>query len=402
MVHNQSPSDTRAAVPVPAAKWKTLAACLQGAGILFLAASFAGSWWHAREFLHGWLFSFFFFFSLCSGALFWVLLHYVTNAGWGVVVRRQAENVASLFPWVALLFLPIGWDVFWGHHLYEWTSPALAHDPALLAKSAYLNLPFFCLRAIFFFAFWILAAHFFWNSSRLQDGDGDPWRTVRMQKASYGLLVVYGACMTFAAIDWLMGLDFRWGSTLWGGYVFVGAAGASLSLWILIIVWLRERHHLPQVNEEHLHLMGKLLFAFTALWGYFAFSQYMLIWYANIPEETYFFIRRNFGSWNWLAIGLVLGRFFVPFLFLLPQATKRNPRMLALAAGWVLGMQAVELYWLILPRVFEKAVAIGWLEIAVWAGMGSLMAGAFLRRLLSCELYPLRDPRLRESVEVIS
>ncbi|MDD2676236.1 MAG: hypothetical protein PHP75_02025 [Methylacidiphilaceae bacterium] len=402
MGHTEPASEVRAAVPLPAGKWKRLAALLQGGGILFLAASVAGAWWHPKEFFHSWLFSFFFFFSLCSGALFWVLLHYVTNAGWGVVVRRQAENVASLFPWVALFFLPILWDAYRGHYLYEWTSPVLAHNPALLAKSAYLNLPFFSIRAIFYFAFWIFAARFFWNSSRLQDSDRDPWRTVRMQKVSYGLLVVYGACMTFAAIDWLMGLDFRWSSTLWGGFVLVAAAGASLALWILIILWLRERHHLPQVNEEHLHLMGKLLFAFTALWAYFAFSQYMLIWYANIPEETYFFIRRNFGSWNWLAIGLVLGRFFVPFLLLLPQWTKRNPRTLALAAGWVLWMQAVELYWLILPGVFEKAIAIGWLEIAVWAGMGCLMAGAFLRRLLSCELYPLHDPRLRESVEVIS
>ncbi|MGD9896092.1 MAG: hypothetical protein AB7T14_03290 [Candidatus Methylacidiphilaceae bacterium] len=402
MGHTESAPETRAAVPLPAGKLKTFARALQGAGILCLAASSFGIWWHPKEFFHSWLFSFFFFFSLCAGALFWVLLHYVTNAGWGVIVRRQAENVASLFPWVALFFLPILWDAFWGHHLYEWTSPALAHDRALLAKSAYLNLPFFCIRAIFFFVFWILTARFFWNGSRLQDSDRDPWRTVRMQKLSYGLLVVYAVCMTFAAIDWLMGLDFRWGSTLWGGFVFVGAAGASLALWILIILWLRGRDYLPQVNGEHLHLMGKLLFAFTALWAYFAFSQYMLIWYANIPEETYFFIQRNFGSWNWVAIGLVLGRFFVPFLLLLPQATKRNPATLALTASWVLLMQAVELYWLILPGVFEKGAAIGFLEIVVWTGMGCLMAGAFLRRLVSCELYPRHDPRLRESMEVVS
>ncbi|WP_246189519.1 hypothetical protein [Methylacidimicrobium cyclopophantes] len=395
-------SRVSAAVPLPAAKWKILGRWLQGIGLFLLAASSLGIRWHPKEFIHSWLFSFFFFFSLCAGALFWVLLHYVTNAGWGVVVRRQAENVASLFPWVALLFLPILWDAFSGHQLYEWTNPALAHDPALRAKSAYLNLPFFAIRALFFFAFWIVAARFLWNGSRLQDSDGDPWRTVRLQKFSYGLLVVYGACMTFAAIDWLMALDFRWGSTLWGGYVFVGAAGASLALWILLILWLRAMGYLPEANEEHLHLMGKLLFAFTALWGYFAFSQYMLIWYGNIPEETYFFIRRNFGSWNWFAIGLVVGRFFVPFLLLLPQATKRNPKTLGLAAGWVLFMQAAELYWLILPGVFVNAVAVGLLEILIWAGMGCLLAGAFLLRLVSCELYPRRDPRLRESLEVIS
>ncbi len=402
MGHTESAPELRASVPLPAAHIKALGGRLQSAGALLLTASFAGAWWHPKEFFHGWLFSFFFFFSLCAGALFWVLLHYVTNAGWGVLLRRQAENIASLFPWVALLFLPILWDAFWGHYLYEWTSPALAHDRALQAKSAYLNLPFFTIRAVFFFGFWILAALFLWNGSRSQDRDSDPWHTVRMQKFSYGLLVVYGACITFAAIDWLMGLDFRWGSTLWGGFVFVGAAGASLALWILILLWLRGRGYLPQMTEEHLHLLGKLLFAFTALWGYFAFSQYMLIWYANIPEETYFFIQRNRGSWNWFAIGLVLGRFFVPFLLLLSQATKRNPKMLALTAAWVLLMQAAELYWLILPAVFEKAVAIGVLEVVVWAGMGCLMAGAFLRRLVSCELYPKHDPRLRESLEVVS
>ncbi len=402
MGHTQSAPELRATVPLPAGKLKTLGARLQGAGVLLLAASSAGAWGSPKEFFHSWLFSFFFFFSLCAGALFWVLLHYVTNAGWGVLLRRQMENVASLFPWIGLLFLPILLDAFWGHHLYSWTSPALAHDRALLAKSAYLNLPFFGIRAVFYFLFWIAAARFLWNGSRIQDGDGDPWHTVRMQKWSYGLLVIYGACMTFAAIDWLMGLDFRWGSTLWGGFVFVGAAGASLALWTLIILWLRGGGYLPQVNEEHLHLLGKLLFAFTALWGNFAFSQYMLIWYGNIPEETYFFIQRNFGSWNAFAIGLVLGRFFVPFLLLLPQGTKRNPKTLGFAAFWVLLMQAAELYWLILPAVFEKAAAIGILEVAVWAGMGCLMAGAFLRRLVSCELYPTHDPRLPESREVVS
>ncbi|CAB4244391.1 Quinol:cytochrome c oxidoreductase [Methylacidimicrobium sp. AP8] len=401
MRHKECAPELRGAVRLPAGRLKAVGGWLQGAGVLLLAASFGGAWWQPKEFFHSWLFSFFFFFSLCAGALFWVLLHYVTNAGWGVLLRRQVENLATLFPWVAFLFLPILWDVFWGHHLYEWTSPALARDPALHAKSAYLNLPFFTIRAVFFFVFWIAAAWFFWNGSCSQDGDGDPWHTVRMQKLSYGLLVIYGACMTFAAIDWLMGLDFRWGSTIWGGYIFVGAAGASLALWILILLWLRGRGYLPQMTEEHLHLLGRLLFAFTALWAYFAFSQYMLIWYGNIPEETYFFIRRNMGSWNGFAIGLVVGRFFVPFLLLLPQGTKRNPKTLALAAGWVVLMQAAELYWLVLPGVFANGVSVGVLEFSIWAGMGCLLAGAFLRRLVSCEIFPRRDPRLQESLDVI-
>ncbi|CAI9084775.1 hypothetical protein A7K93_04355 [Candidatus Methylacidiphilum fumarolicum] len=370
------------------------------AGSIVLLISLLGLAVNKSEFFHAWLFSFLFYFGLCTGSLFWVILHYVTNAGWDTLLRRQMENVAALFPFVVLFALPILFDIFSTHYLYEWTRPEVQKLKEYLEKAPYLNVPFFSLRAVLYFCFFSIVSWFFRKQSCIQDGDGNPLHSLKLKRIAYPVAVLFGFLFTFFAIDWAMSLEFRWSSTVWAFYLFTGAAGASLSLWILILLGLRKFGYLLQMNAEHYHLLGKLLFAFTALWAYLAFSQYMLIWYGNIPEETDFFIKRNYDGWFYVSLLLVIGRFALPFLFLLPQATKKNERFLAMVASWVLFMQAVELYWIVMPMEFEKKLVVGWMEILIVVGMGLVFLSGYLRNASTVCLYPIHDPRLQESIEV--
>src|SRR5207253_3663296 len=201
-------------------------------------------------------------------------------------------------------------------------------------KRAYLNWPFFLVRAIVFLGFFIVASQLLRRFSIRQDKDGNPRFTIWMRKVSFVSLPLFALGLTFGACDWLMSLDYKWFSTMWGVYIFAGAAGASMSLLVLVITALRQAGYLKEtVTLEHYHIMGKWMLAFCVFWAYIGFSQYMLIWYANIPEETQYFIRRNTESWNGMSLLLVIGRFFVPFAILLMQGLKRKPARLCWVAG---------------------------------------------------------------------
>src|SRR5207247_79205 len=214
---------------------------------------------------------------------------------WSVVARRQLENIVSLLPILALFFVPI---LILRHQLYEWMNIPPGQDPALDAKHAYLNWTFFLVRAAFYFAFFIISALLLRKYSVRQDKDGNPEFTVKMRKIAFTSLPLFGLSLTFGAFDWLMSLNYHWFSTMWGPYIFAGAAGSSMSLLVLVITALRKAGYLQEViTLEHYHIMGKWMLAFSVFWAYIGFSQYMLIWYANIPEETEYFIRRNTESW---------------------------------------------------------------------------------------------------------
>ena len=217
-------------------------------------------------------------------------------------------------------------------------------DPHLRDKLCYFELhfgsiviPFFWIRAVLYFAFFSFAALYFRRTSVRQDSDGDPKWSIQMRGFSFPGIILFAACTTLMAFDWFSSPDYRWASTMWGVYIFAGAAGAGMAMIILVVMALKNAGYLQFVNEEHYHIMGKLLFVFSIFWGYIGFSQYMLIWYANIPEETEWFLRRNIESWNVLNTFLVIGRFFIPFFYLLFQYTKRtrkiSGRNLVLGAG---------------------------------------------------------------------
>lgn len=357
-----------------------------------------GAYFEPRQFIFSWLFAFAFFFTLCAGCFFWVIVHYATDAEWSVVVRRQLENIGLLFPVLAVLFLPV---LFFRHQLFDWTNIPVGHDPVLDSKRGYLNWNFFLVRAAIYFAFFIIAAFFLRRASVRQDKDGNPAFTIRLRKIAFGSLPFFGIFLTFAAFDWLMSLNYHWFSTMWGPYIFAGTAGSAMSLLVLVITALRNAGYLREtVTLEHYHIMGKWMLTFSVFWAYIGFSQYMLYWYANIPEETEYFIHRNTESWWLLSTILVIGRFFVPFGILLLRSIKKKPHQLCWMAGWIVLMQLLDIYIIVLPALHGEDVHVSILDFAALIAMGCTLAFFYLRIVGRTSLFPTRDPRLIESLRL--
>ena len=367
-------------------------------GIIGLILSFIGGYFWPVQFSFSWLFGFSFFFTLCIGCLFWTIVHHVTDAEWSVVVRRQLENIALLLPVMGLLFLPI-W--FWRDYLYRWMDIPRGVDPILDAKRGYLNWEFFLIRAIFFFVTLTIVAYLLRRFSVRQDHDGNPQFTIWMRRAAFIGLPVFALCLTFGAFDWLMSLNWHWFSTMWGPYIFAGTAGSSMSLLVLVITALRCAGYLEGVvTIEHYHIMGKWMLSFCVFWAYIGFAQYMLYWYANIPEETQWFLIRNTESWNVLSWLLVIGRFFVPFAILLLRSVKKQPLVLCCIAGWIVLMQLLDIYIIVLPALHGTGVHLSILDFLPLIGIGGTLAFFYLRIIGKTSLFPVRDPRLIESLRL--
>ncbi|GAB4178204.1 MAG: hypothetical protein Fur0032_18600 [Terrimicrobiaceae bacterium] len=349
-----------------------------------------------RQFAFSYLFAYAFFLTICMGGLFWTLVHHAVDAEWSVVVRRQMENIASLLLVMAFLFIPF---IFVAPELWKWMKPDYANDPLLIEKRAYLNEPFFWFRAGFYFVFFVVCSTLLRSFSIAQDANGSPRFTVFNRRTTFASALLFAVCLTFAAIDWLMGLDFHWFSTMWGVYIFAGTALSSMCVLVLVITGLRAAGYFKHViTHEHYHIMGKLMLAFTIFWAYIAFSQYMLIWYSNIPEETVYFLRRNTGSWWYLQILLVVGHFFIPFALLLFNFGKKSPAFLCGMAIWLLVMHAIDMYVIVLPVLHKNGVVPSYLDLFALLAIGCTLAAVFLKRLGDCSLFPAKDPRLPQSI----
>src|SRR5882762_5330315 len=353
-----------------------------------------------HQFSFSWLFAFAFFFTLCAGCLFWTIVHHATDAEWSVVVRRQLENIALLMAVMAIFFVPI---LILRRHLYEWMNIPPGHEASLDSKRAYLNWGFFLGRTIFYFGFFILASFFLRRLSVRQDKDGNPRSTILMRKVAFTALPLFALSLSFGAFDWLMSLNYRWFSTMFGVYIFAGAAGSSMSLLVLVITALRSAGYLKEVvTLEHYHIMGKWMLAFCVFWAYIGFGQYMLIWYANIPEETQFFLTRNTQSWWALSMLLVIGRFFVPFGILLMRSIKKNPHQLSILAGWMILMQMLDIYLIVLPALHGTGVHVSIWDLICLVAIGATLAFVYLRLVPRTSLFPVRDPRLIESLTTVN
>src|SRR3989449_9311364 len=365
-----------------------------------LALCGAGAAIDPKQFSFSWLFAFGFFFTLCAGCFFWTIVHYATDAEWTVVVRRQLENIAVLVAVLAIFFIPI---LLLRHHLYAWMNIAPGKEANLDSKRAYLNLNFFILRAAFFLGFFIIASQLLRRFSVRQDKDGNPRFTIRLRKVAFASLPLFALCLTFGAFDWLMSLNYRWFSTMFGVYIFAGAAGSSMALLVLVITALQRAGYLKNVvTMEHYHIMGKWMFAFCVFWAYIGFGQYMLIWYANIPEETQFFLTRNTQSWWALSMLLVIGRFFVPFGILLMRSIKKNPHQLSILAGWMILMQMLDIYLIVLPALHGTGVHVSIWDLICLVAMGATLSFVYLRVVPRTSLFPVRDPRLIESLTTVN
>jgi len=366
-------------------------------GAIGLLVSMIGAFVDRQQFGFSWLVAFMFFFTLAAGSLFWVLVHHATDAEWSVLVRRVLENVAVLVPVTLLLFIPA---LLCARHIWSWWDIPVGAEPMLDTKRWYLSHGFFILRFLIYFGGLSTVALALRRNSVSQDADGNPSRTVAMRKLGIAGIPIFAFSLTFSAFDWVMGLDYKWASTMWGVYIFAGAVGSSMSLLVLLVTWLRSKGYLKEVTLEHYHIMGKLMLTFCIFWAYIGFSQYMLIWYANIPEETEYFIRRNIASWHTLSTLLVVGRFFLPFPLLLLQWTKKTVRAICSVAAWMLVMQYLDLYIIIMPMLHKTGVAPSFLDLFTLMGIGGTLGALFLWLLPKTNLIPLRDPRLPESMRL--
>ncbi len=360
-------------------------------GALVLAPS------EPQRFFFSYLTAFVFLWTLTMGALFFVLLQFVTRAGWSVVVRRFAENTMALLPLLAVLFVPL---IFGVHTLYHWShAEAVARDALLTHKQPYLNETFFLVRAGIFFVIWLAAAHLFYRASVAQDQSGDHALTHHMQRYAPIFLILFALTLTYAAFDWLMSLTPHWYSTIYGVYIFAGSV-MGIMAWLVIVAATLQRAGLlrRELHVEHYHDLGKLLFAFTAFWAYIAFSQFMLMWYANLPEETIWYAERNRAAWRVVSLVLLMGHFVLPFFFLMSRHIKRRLPLLVGAAVWMLVAHYIDIYWLVMPALGTDAAVPHLIDGALLVGLGGLFVAAFVWITLRSALIPVRDPRLGESL----
>ena len=380
----------------------------------------------AAQFFKSYLLAFCFVVSIALGALFFAFLQHATRAGWSVTVRRIAEGFSANLIWIWVLFLPIFILVLIGQGdvLYKWMDPAVVdpdsdkYDSVVAHKEIYLNTGFFLVRNVIYFAAWALLGWYFLSRSVAQDETGDPELTSRMQARSYPAALLFAVTVTFASFDWIMSLAPHWFSTIFGVYFFAGCACAAFSVMILSMYFLQQSGRLRNaITVEHYHDMGKMLFAFgIVFWAYIAFSQYMLIWYANIPETTGWYIARQLGGWSWFSIFLLVGHFIGPFLILISRHPKRNPRLLAIGAAWMLFMHVIDLYYLIMPPKPEAEMAaaetyteladsfadmgVGWhlMDLTTLVGLGGLFLAGTCYLMRDKSLLCEKDPRLSEAL----
>ena len=350
-----------------------------------------------KQFFFSWLVSFLFFLSLALGGLFFVLIQYAAQGTWGIVVRRIGETVFATLPLMAALFLPLLLGL---HDLYEWTHhEAVAQDAVLQWKAPFLNVPFFLIRALIYFAVWSFIAITYYRGSRRQDETGDLTISARLRRVAGPSIIVLAITSTFASIDWIMSLTPHWYSTMFGVYFFAGSFVGFIALLSVLVVAMRGAGLLDTViTAEHLHDIGKLLFAFTAFWAYIAFSQFFLIWYANLPEETIWFKARLEGSWKSVSVLLMVGHFAAPFFFLMGRAVKRRGSTLAFGGVWLLTMHFIDLYWQVMPTLHAEGVRVSVLDVAALVAIGGAFVAATSWLMRRQALVPLRDPRLAESL----
>jgi len=363
-------------------------------GAVALAAAQDHGW---ERLLETYLVSFSLLLALTLGALFFVMLQHITRAGWSVVVRRIAEALACNVWLMAFLAIPV---VLGMGHLYHWSHlEAAAGDPILAPKSGFLNPTFFVIRLLVYFAIWGGLAWFFHRTSTRQDSSFDPRLTMRMERAAGPGLVLYALSTNFAAFDLLMSLDPHWFSTIYGVYFFAVSVVCFFAVMPKILVGLQRKGVLSRsVTVEHFHDLGKLLFAFVVFWAYIAFSQYMLIWYGNIPEETQWYLKRQIGDWAWVSLALLVGHFVIPFLVLISRAVKRRPRLLAATGIYMVVMTWLDLYWLVVPEFSPGVARFGLIDVLCFLGVAGLYTLALALRLKRHSLIAEGDPRLQESL----
>ncbi|MBI3768324.1 MAG: hypothetical protein HY271_07475 [Deltaproteobacteria bacterium] len=362
-----------------------------GAGAILLCV--AGALLNPAAFFRAYLVAYLFWFGIALGSLAILMVQYVTGGAWGAVVRRVLESGTRTLPLMAVLFVPLAFGL---PYLYVWARPeVVAHDALLQHQRIYLNVPFFLVRAAFYFAVWITVTHFLNRWSLAQDSRPEPRLERRLEMLSRAGLMLYGLTETFAAIDWAMSLDPHWASTIYGILLMGGQGLAAFAFVIPVAAILARRPPLSRIiTPDQFHDLGKLMLAFVMLWAYFSFSQFLIIWSGNLPEEIPWYLRRIQGGWLWVGILLALAHFMLPFVVLLSRDVKRRPRVLALVAGMLIVARFVDIFWLVRPTQGSAGLELHWLDFVTPFAIGGLWLWVFVWQLGTRPLVPVNDPCL--------
>lgn len=368
-------------------------------GVIGVAVCGLGAVFDLNQFFRSYLLAYLFWVGIALGCLAILMLQHMSGGAWGLVIRRLLESATRTFPLLALLFLPVALGV---RSVYVWAQPdqsgaseALKH--ALAHKALYLNVPFFIARAVFYFGVWNLITYFLNKWSLEQDRTGHRPITSKLQGLSGPGLVLYGLTVTFASIDWIMSLEPQWFSTIYGILVMGGQGLSAMAFIIAVVVLLAQYEPLSEViKPSHLHDLGKLMLAFLMLWAYFSFSQFLIIWSGNLPEEIPWYVRRLQSSWKWVGLALVVLQFALPFVLLLSRDLKRSSRRLVVVAISVIVMRFVDLIWLTGPEFHAGAFRIHWMDVIMVVGLGGLWLAFFAFQLKARPLLPIGDPELEQ------
>ena len=369
-----------------------------GAGIIGVIAAIAAALLSPDQFFRSYLWSYVFLLGISAGCLAWLMCQYLTGGAWGVAIRRPAEAAVRTLPLLAALFIPIAFGL---PSLYKWSHhDIVAADEILKNKQAFLNVPFFLVRAGLYLGGWSLLGWLLNRWSAIEDRTGSASAHRAMSRLSAPGLIFWGFAVTFMAIDWVMSLDPHWFSTMFG-LLFVASQGLSaLAFLIVVLVMLAQLRPMSDVlTPRHLHDLGKLLLACVMIWAYFSFSQFLVIWAGNLPAEIPWYQERLRGGWQYVGLALVVGHFALPFALLLSRSLKRNFKMLAGIAIFIQCMRVVDTYWLVTPDSAKGPLAVSWVDFAVLLGLGGIWLAYFLTQLEKRPLMPLNDIALVEALE---
>ena len=377
-------------------------------GVIGLIAGGIGAAMNLDQFFMSWLIGFLFCLSLSLGCLALLMLQHISGGQWGMVGRRVFEAGSRMLPIVALLFVPL---LFGLPKVFVWAQPeAVAGSHVVQMKTAYLNVSFFVIRAVVYFLFWMLLVVLLNRWSAAQDnGEGvTKHDSIRYRKVSAPGLLFLVITVTFASVDWVMSLEPEWFSTIFGLLTIAGYGLTGIAFTIVVLAAIdRDRPAGSLLTPRHFHDFGKLLLAFTMLWAYLSFSQFLIIWSGNLPEEIPWYIARIRGSWGAVAILLVVGHFFLPFALLLSAGIKKRSGLLAKVAIFILVMRLIDLIWYVAPAFRHMApegaggthsvIPMHWMDIAIPVGLTGLWVFLFVRQLRTRSLFPMNDPYLKEA-----
>ena len=370
-------------------------------GVVALLLMIVGFFLDHDQFYRSYLVGYVFWIGITLGCLAILMLQHLTGGAWGLVIRRVLESGTRTLPLMALLFIPL---IFGMHSLYEWTHPLEGMEPKIAKilkhKQPYLNTTGFLLRTLAYFVIWGALCFFLNKWSREQDRTAERGLSRNLRRLSAPGIVIFVLTVTFAAIDWVMSINFEWFSTIFGLLFVAGWALSCFAFVIVVMVFLTGRKPLEGiVAPAHFHDLGKLLLAFVMVWAYFNFSQYLIIWSGNIPEETKWFLYRTRGGWGWVGLLLVIFHFALPFVLLLSRDLKRSGRMLAGVAGLVLLMRFVDFLWLVAPEFSKEHFSLSWMYFVAPIALGGLWLWFFAWQLKERPLLPFNDPEMEAAIE---